>query len=195
MDEVVILGPMGPNLDSNLTQKFVLAVDGGVKWSSRLDLWVGDADSIEGPLPEVPRIELQPQKDRSDLSEALKQIAPSVRLLHLWGFWGGRRDHEWFNLGEVYQFLLNRQASRAFFYDENGLLRVWMAGAGRWPLRHEGTFSVGTLLQNRIRLTGDCDYPLPEKTLLEPFSSHGLSNRGRGEFTVEAEKPILIFLA
>ncbi len=189
--EVVLVGPVGPALPASLSSHSVIAVDGGVRFVERFDLWVGDADSIEGELPSGPRVDLSPRKSRSDLAHALDEVTDSVRVLHLWGFLGGRRDHEWFNLGEVVRWLSVRASVEARFYDERGECRVRCLTRGE--IEHHGVFSLGSIEKNEILLTGACEYVLTEKTPLEPASSHGLSNRAFGRVRIEAERPVLLF--
>jgi thiamine pyrophosphokinase len=193
-NEIVIVGPLGPMVDSRFSNLATLAVDGGAKWTQRIDLWVGDADSLEGPLPECKRILLDKNKSRSDLGFAWSEITENTKTIHLWGFLGGRRDHEWFNLGEVHQGLSTRPGTRAIFYDSTGRERVWMASSGVWSFVHQGLFSLASLVSNEVTLTGDCEYRLDQQTRIEPLSSLGLSNSSRGRFNIEASHPFLIFL-
>ena len=191
MNEWVIVGPLGPELDSTLERFPVIAVDGGADFSKKIDLWVGDADSIQGSLPDVPRIELATNKDRSDLAHALLQVPDSVVKLHLWGFLGKRRDHEWFNLGEVVRWLTSRAQVSAYFYDHRGKVKV--VSLTRGELTVTGLFSLASLEINEVSLTGECDYLLQEPTEVGPLSSVGLSNRARGLIQVNAIRPILLF--
>jgi thiamine pyrophosphokinase len=189
--EVVLVGPVGPVLSDRFLNHRIIAVDGGARFVERFDLWVGDADSIEGDRPEGPRIDLLPEKDRSDLVHALESIQDPVRVLHLWGFLGGRRDHEWFNLGEVARWIANARGVQARFYDEQGEWKVAVLTEGE--IDHEGVFSLGSIEPNRVRITGECEYPLSEWTELHPVSSHGLSNRAFGRVRVEADGPVILF--
>jgi thiamine pyrophosphokinase len=191
MREWVLLGPLGPNLDPKLQAHGVIAVDGGANFSRKIDLWVGDADSIQGPLPNGPRVELPKNKNRSDLAHALLQVPDSVSVLHLWGFLGKRRDHEWFNLGEVSRWLSLRTSVRAQFYNEQGTVSV--IALTRGELQVQGLFSLASIESNRVTLTGECEYSLHEPTELLPLSSLGLSNRGCGLIQINAERPVILF--
>jgi len=192
MKEWVLVGPMGPTLDSRFQNCPVIAVDGGADFSARIDLWVGDADSIQGPLPNGPRLELPKSKNQSDLAHALLQVPDSVSALHLWGFLGKRRDHEWLNLGEVNRWLSSRPSVTALFYNDQGQVSVIALTQG--DLTVNGLFSLVSIELNRVQLTGACEYRLLESTELSPISSLGLSNQGRGLIQIKAERPVLFFL-
>jgi thiamine pyrophosphokinase len=192
MNEVALVGPLGPALPDDLQDRHVIAVDGGARFVSRIDLWVGDGDSLGVPPPECPRFELPVEKEESDLAFALSRIPAGVALLHLWGFWGGRRDHEWFNLGEVNRWLRDRPDAQAWFYDDSGAVRARLLTRGN--LEITGGFSMATLEAASLTLTGACQYAISKPMVLPPLSSRGLSNHGTGGVRIESDRPVVIFL-
>jgi thiamine pyrophosphokinase len=192
MSEIVLVGPMGPALPDAFQRLFVIAVDGGADHSARVDLWVGDADSIGVPLPESKRIHLEKEKSQSDLAHALAEVPADVTGVHLWGFLGGRRDHEWLSIGEVARWLQSRSSTCARVYDHRGIITVQLLTRGGFV--HQGVFSVATLEPNRVVITGSCKYVLSQPTELLPLSSHGLSNHATGRVEVAADRPVLVFL-
>lgn len=191
--EWVLLGPMGPLLPRFLSDLPLLGVDGGAHFTEEMDVWVGDADSFSGKI-NSPHIFRHPTgKDESDLALALRFFdEPRHYKLHLWGFLGGRKDHELFNLGEAMAFLNANHENQILFYDARGKIIFHAVGTGHWKFTHVGIFSLGTLKKTEVKLTGSCLYPISTPTYIEPLSSLGLSNQGQGEMTLETEGPVFI---
>lgn len=191
--EWVLLGPMGPGLPQFLSDLPLLGVDGGARFTEAMDVWVGDADSFTGEI-HSPHIFRHPTgKDESDLALALRFFdGPRHYKLHLWGFLGGRKDHELFNLGEAMKFLSEQQEGQVLFYNEHGKIIFHALGSGHWKFTHIGIFSMGTLKKTAVKLTGACQYPISTTSILGPLSSLGLSNQGHGEMTLETEGPVFL---
>lgn len=146
---------------------------------------VGDGDSYDGTLDQV----LNPRKDFNDLSFPLRYLPQSVKTIHLWGFLGGRRDHEAANLGEIHALLSHVSAPRTIVLDDE----VLAFSAGQWSFEWQGLFSLLAFESTNVRLEGDCEYQLLEWTTLLPFSSAGLSNIANGKVILEVQKPVFIF--
>lgn len=192
--EWVFIGPMGPMLPTSFETLPSIGVDGGAHFAKKLDIWVGDADSYDKEI-EAPTIFRHPvEKDLSDLALGLT-LFPEQRLykFHFWGFLGGRRDHELFNLGEASKFLEEHQECQILFYGEDGKIYFHMVGSGHWKFSYDGLFSLGTLKKTLVRLIGDCHYPIQKFQKLEPLTSFGLSNKGRGEMIFETEGPVFLY--
>jgi len=84
----------------------LVAVDGGSRScrACRLtpDLFVGDGDSSRRIPEDIPAVVYPADKDFSDLSGALAEVAlRRVQVVVLAGLVGGRLDHEWTNLFEI----------------------------------------------------------------------------------------------
>ncbi len=188
-----LVGPMGPNVPSHLEDFKVLAVDGGASYTSKIDVWVGDSDSYLG-LPPAPIIHyLQKEKSKSDLGHALELVADHSKLeLHLWGFLGGRRDHEMINFGEILLFSNKKEFLQAFFYGPTGKIEAKICSQGQWNFEFRGTFSIVTVELSTLIITGECKYTLEEPTPLQPFSSLALSNEAKGSFQIFSNKPFII---
>jgi thiamine pyrophosphokinase len=192
--EWTLVGPMGPTLPSSMGHEAILAVDGGAAFCSRMDIWIGDGDSHLESIDCKNIYQFPPKKSESDLALALTffhQSSPVV--LHFWGFLGGRRDHELLNFGEALHFLETSPGSEVIFYDHNKRVALKCLGIGHWPMNHQGTFSLVTLKDTKIKLTGACLYPLDQETQLSALSSLGLSNEAQGEFTLINQGPVMIF--
>ena len=160
-------------------------VDGGAQWYREPGISVGDGDSWNDGL----QVQLNPQKDVSDLGFVLRSLPDSVRLLEMCGFLGGDRDHELFNLGEVQRFL-NLRPRRVAHLDTS----VLGFSRGNWQLEHEGEFSLLSLAPVSVSLHGDVQYPLSEPAIIEPLDSRGLSNVGSGLISLQSTGTVFIFL-
>lgn len=73
--EWTLVGPLGPQTPTNLETHPVLAVDGGARFASRIDLWVGDGDSHPESVNCLHKFEFSPHKSQSDLALALALIS------------------------------------------------------------------------------------------------------------------------
>ncbi len=191
--EWVLVGPMGPELPGHFHQFPIMAVDGGINWTAKFQVWIGDSDS-SNQIPKGPLvIQLPSEKDASDFSCALKFLsAHEGYTIHLWGFSGGRKDHELFVWGEALAFLDDHLESKFILYDNKGKVETHFMGSGHWRFHHQGSFSLGSLRRTRIRLTGGVKYPIKNESWLPALSSWGLSNEGTGEITLENEGSVFI---
>lgn len=192
--EWVILGPMGPILHQKLTPLPRIGVDGGAHFSDKLHLWIGDADSYK-LAPQAKHVIVLPEnKDASDLSFSLNLFHEELSYtLHLWGFLGGRQDHELFNLGEAMHFLDQHPSSEIFFYDQEGHSPFHLLSQGEWSFEHHGLFSVGSFKKISLKMTGACEYEIPHFRPLAAMQSLGLSNRAQGRVTIETDGPLFIY--
>lgn len=192
--EWAFVGPMGPDLSPSLTHLPVLGVDGGAHHHSDLKVWVGDADSYDKVVKADHIYRYPVEKDQSDLALALSLFSePRHYKFHFWGFLGGRKDHELFNLGEALSFLDKHTECQILFYDENGKISFHVLGTGHWKFSYKGIFSLGTLKKTMVRLRGDCLYPISKFQMLNPLSSLGLSNTGKGEMVLENDGPVFLY--
>jgi thiamine pyrophosphokinase len=191
--EWVLVGPMGPALPEKYEALRVLGVDGGANFTPRMDLWVGDSDSYF-KVVQCPHIfKFPPEKDSSDLCLALKLFEHLTQgVIHMWGFLGGRLDHELLNLGAVMSFLENKSSFTFHFYDSSGTKKLSCFAGGVTPLEIQGTFSLITMKPVRVKLLGACKYPIENEIELGPFSSLGLSNIGRGKMVLQAQGPVMV---
>ena len=186
--EWVLVGPMGPRLPENFLSLPVMAVDGGAHWASSIQVWIGDSDSFR----EAPHTEhafyLPENKDASDFSCALNLFErPVGYIFHLWGFSGGRKDHEIFVWGEILAWLEEHPETMFILYGKNGKVETHFMGSGHWKFKHKGLFSLGSIRKIRVKLTGNVKYPIHEESWLPTLSSWGLSNVGEGEIILENE--------
>ena len=164
----------------------VIFVDGGAGLRVADEgVSVGDGDSFDGHLDH----RLDPDKDFSDLAFVLGCLGPRFSEIELFGFLGGRRDHELLGFGEVFHFLDRRSTPARARFDRE----VEAFSAGRWRFESRGTFSLALFAPCRVTLWGDCRYPITPGTRVTPLGSLGLSNVGHGHVELEADGPVFIF--
>lgn len=147
---------------------------------------LGDGDSSSVPLDE----KLAREKDFSDLAFALRGLPAAVSGLELFGFLGGRRDHELANIGEVHNFLAARPSAVANFHGPQKIEVI--AFTGHLEIEIHGTFSVFVLEAAQVEINGACEYSHHGEVL--PLSSLGLSNVGKGKVSLHSPRPVFIFL-
>ncbi len=191
--EWTLVGPMGPDLPLFLTRHSILGVDGGSRFAPKLDLWVGDSDSGM-PTNQCPvSYRFPAEKAESDLALALSLLAPIPRLkIHLWGFHGGRMDHELINFGECLRFLEKRTDCEILVYSTSGSIIQRIFGPGHWSFTHQGIFSVVCLTPTTLTLKGACQYQVLSPLEFLPFSSRGLSNVGQGEMYLINQAAVML---
>lgn len=193
LTEIVLVGPMGPDIIHPLSILPQIAIDGGEPYAHAPFLWIGDGDSLKKKPQATQTIELNPRKDLSDLAHAYSLLKHhSLQKLHLWGFLGGRRDHELFNLGEGSLFLQDRQTTEIHYYKEDLTPVMSFYSQGAWNFDFKGGFSLGVMSPAHVALLGEISFPIPQARRLEPLSSLGLSNMAEGKFLIEADAPFFI---
>lgn len=196
IQEWTLVGPMGPEVSADLVAHSLLAVDGGARFSPRMDVWVGDGDSHADIINCPNKYQFSPHKSESDLALALSFFKTTSPLtLHAWGFLGGRRDHELLNFGECLHFLERHPRSQINFYDHDGKIAVKCLAAGEWDFHRRGIFSLASMKNVILKMTGACEYPIPEEISLAPFSSLGLSNMGQGDIHLLTQGPVMVLFS
>ena len=188
---VYVVGPLATAIPKEIGQSdFVIFVDGGARLKSgsptKNILSVGDADSANASLLDVV---FPKEKDHSDLALILDSLLPIDSNFSLFGFSGERIDHELFNLGEVHHFLNHKTVPTKLTIEPF----INFLSAGAWVFKHEGLFSLGTIVPNKVAVSGDCKYKMTASKLLNPLSSFGLSNEAFGIVIVTAEAPLFVY--
>lgn len=188
------LALIGPILSRKVETSFPqVAVDGGIRFASNPILWVGDGDS--GKVSTSIPMKMKPSQDETDLRFCLNQIQDwNWKQLHLFGFLGKRKDHEWANLGEVCQELKKRgEDSVAFFYDEESRVLIHFYPSGNHHFKLEGRFSLLSFEHNTITLSGKCKYTMSHE-ILSPLSGRGVSNEAQGEVSLQSSAPVMVLV-
>ncbi len=175
--------------------------------------WIGDHDGpYPGPLPKESSkteeglppeqiFKLNPEKDHSDLYACLKKLEEVGHLekatqLSLYGFIGGRLDHQLAILGDISLWLEEleprlRGHIEVNLFDSLGREVIVIAMNGL-KSHHVGTVSIFTLKNIPVTLKGDLKYK-GENLPISPLSSYGLSNEASGTFEVQGEGVLIAF--
>ncbi len=150
-------------------------------------LLVGDGDSCRPEVLSEFDFLCDPNKSESDLALLLESLPQTVKELTLFGFRGGRLDHELFNLGEL-SYWLAKAPDRKLSHGED----LEGRSSGEWDFEFEGLFSLLTLQECQFTMTGDIEYPLKAQTVAA-LKSLTLSNRSAGAFTIHSSKPFFLY--
>ena len=125
------------------TEDMVIAVDGGYQYldGQRVDLIVGDFDSL-GYVPEHQNvIPLRPEKDDTDMMVALKEgLAAGYRTFYIYGGTGGRISHTIANI-QCLMFLAG-QGARGYLYDKEEVITLLCNDSLSFDAEAEGYLSV-----------------------------------------------------
>ena len=183
-DRIMLVGPLA---DSRLDiVEPVIFVDGGSnRRENNIGLSVGDGDSFSGHLDH----KLETDKDYSDFAYALSLLGEEFERIEIFGFLGGRRDHELLNLGEIFHFLSKRSRPTTAHLDHT----IEAFSRGSWVTEVHGTFSLVAFDDAIVTLSGDCKYAIPKDTPFNPVSSFGLSNEGYGTISLDTNSPLFLF--
>ena len=188
---VVLVGPMAKSFPTDWPLLPVLGVDGGSNKATadKYDFTLGDGDSL-GPALSLDLV-FPVDKDASDLALALQHLPAGPLTIHLYGFWGGRFDHQVINLGELHARLMKEGGEVCFHTDSE--YQVLGRPAGRHTLTLQGLFSLFSPLPTLFSIEGECRFPLTP-TRVDSLSSRLLSNEGHGEVTLTADQPFFCYM-
>lgn len=147
-------------------------------------LSIGDGDSSNQRMSIF-----KTDQNLSDLSYCLNFLSKqeNVSTFMFVGFLGGRIDHQFFNLGEISRFVKHK-IGQVLLED-----RIEFIPKGVNSMEIQGTFSLGSFEDAKIRITGACLYKSNKWLSLPVLSSRGLSNVGSGKINIESTSPLAIF--
>lgn len=186
--ELAIIGPM-PFDDDISVETPILYVDGGInhkRSKEHLHFSVGDGDSAHDP--KLINERLPTNKDYTDLEYALSIVPQNISIITLYGFMGGRIDHALGVLGSVSHFLDKNPTCVVL------LEKVFMAHpAGHFYFEHNGTFSVLSLYEQHVSISGDCEFSLSDVEKIRPMQGLGLSNKAFGTVKISCQRPLFIY--
>jgi thiamine pyrophosphokinase len=188
---LTLIGPLPVFKDdfNDLRSNGVIYIDGGLNYHNLVNQYfcdvpyfsVGDGDSLDSK--KTLDLTFPTSKDESDLSLVLSAIPKVCEHIHLLGFFGGRQDHFFCNIGEINKFL--HQATESKLVTLTGQNQTLLCTNRKlFKFQTNSTFSVLTLSENTIGVTGECEYTCKEQIFEKAFSSLGLSNKGHGEITI-----------
>lgn len=166
-------------------EDMVIAVDGGYKYleGQRIDLVVGDFDSLMY-VPTHPRIiQLPTKKDDTDMMAAMKEgLRTGYEIFHIYGGTGGRLSHTIANI-QCLAYLAEHGANGLLFGKQE-VVTLLQNGSMTFDASYEGYLSVFAYggVAKGVTLEG-LKYSLKDYTLTQKIPL-GVSN----EFMREAAK-------
>jgi len=173
---------------------FIIAADGGLRhlqaWGVNANYLVGDMDSFQGKLPDMPHAIYPAEKDDTDLALAMEiGLRTGYARFVLTGCTGGRADHTFANLQLLVQAA--KRGVQAVMIDEKHTVTA-IAGPGELALQGTGTVSVfayGECAEG-VTITG-MKYNITGETLLGDMP-RGISNELDGKGSVTLAQGILL---
>lgn len=175
----------------------VIAVDGGYEYikDGRVDMVIGDFDSL-GYIPDHEHVlKLTPEKDDTDMLVALKEgLKKGYRIFHIYGGCGGRIEHTFANVQSL-AYLAEHGAVGTLHHKETKITML-ANGSLILPAGLKGylsVFSYGEKAEG-VTLKG-VKYPLENATLTDTFPL-GVSNEFIGqeaEITVDNGRLLVVY--
>lgn len=196
LEYICLVGPMIKSFTPEFKHQAYICIDGGAHLKHTLPahipcLTVGDGDSYNN----VHDISYPVKKDSSDFALALKVLPHSVSEIDLFGLRGGRRDHEFINIGEILRYLdTHSNLNKATFFNQKNDIKTdcWFAlNKGIHSLNFKSTFSIISLQKQKISIEGQAEYKCTDR-IIDVLTSQGLSNVANGEIAIKCQKPLLI---
>jgi thiamine pyrophosphokinase len=187
---IQLLGPMSFKGTINPKMKTIV-IDGGLNHGITLHdyITIGDNDSNDTNTP-MDHL-LSKFKDVSDFRSALNLIDSNDNYDEIitFGLLGKRKDHEFANFLESYDYLQDRRNTRLSFDHE-----IFVLSPGKHDLTAKGHFSIFSFHEAIVTTYMKCDYELKDEKV-RPLSSHGLSNIAQEDISLEiSHSPVLLFL-
>lgn len=178
-------------------EDYVIAVDGGYEYlkGNRIDLVIGDFDSLSY-VPEHPNvIVLKPEKDDTDMMAALKEgLKRGYETFYIYGGCGGRIDHTLANIQSL--AYLSQQGARGYLLYDNQVITIIQNDSIVFQSDKKGyvsVFSFGEKAEG-VTLKG-LKYPLENAVLSDKFPL-GVSNEFTGvmsEISVKKGRLIVVY--
>ncbi|MCP4912885.1 MAG: thiamine diphosphokinase [Oligoflexia bacterium] len=196
------------NYDKTDNSSIVIFIDGGINFIDNIEslnldntYFVGDLDSAEekkkkllDSFMEDNIFQFSSDKDQSDLELALRlltELTPNFRgnTINIFNILGARQDHHFSNLLALQSYVANHPLTNLILkLDSNVII-----SKGKVQIDHQGIFSIFTLNENSVTISGQAKYRLKQEAL-RPQSSQGLSNMAQGKVEIESSNSVIIFL-
>lgn len=126
-------------------EDYVIAADGGYRYAQeaglRVDLVVGDFDSLAQPPQHENVLRLPPEKDDTDMLAAIHAgLEQGLLVFHIYGGTGGRLDHTLANIQCI--AALAARGARGYLHDQGTVITAISDGQLSFPAGGRGTVSV-----------------------------------------------------
>lgn len=160
----------------------VIAVDGGYEYlkGQRIDLVVGDFDSLSY-VPEHPNVlQLRSEKDDTDMRTALKEgLKAGYQSFYIYGGCGGRMDHTLANIQCL--AYLAQEGARGHLMGQGEIMTLIQNESASFAAREQGYLSVFSYGEKAEGVTiQGLKYPLQDAVLKDTFPI-GVSNEFIGK--------------
>lgn len=178
-------------------EDFVIAVDGGYEYlqGNRIDLVVGDFDSLSYVPKHSNLIALKPEKEDTDMMVALKAgLQRGYRTFYIYGGCGGRFDHTYANIQSL--AYLAEKGARGYLYYGNQVITMLQNDSITFHSDMRGYVSVFAYGQKAEGVTiRGLKYSLEDAVLTDRFPL-GVSNEFTGvmsQIEVKCGRLIIIY--
>lgn len=177
----------------------VIAVDGGYEYlkGQRIDLAVGDFDSLSY-VPEHPNvIKLEPEKDDTDMLTAIKEgLKAGYQSFYIYGGCGGRMDHTLANIQCL--AYLAKEGARGYLMGTKEIVTLIQNESASFAAREKGYISVFAYGEKAQGVTIEgLKYPLQDAVLEDTFPI-GVSNEFVGKaahISVKSGRLLIVYPA
>lgn len=164
------------------SEDLVIAVDGGYEYlkGQRIDLVVGDFDSLPY-VPDHPNVlRLHPEKDDTDMLVAVKEgLKAGYQSFYIYGGCGGRMDHTLANI-QCLAYLAG-EGARGHLMGRKEIVTVIQNESASFAARDKGYISVFAYGEKAEGVTiQGLKYPLQDAVLKDTFPI-GVSNEFIGK--------------
>lgn len=178
---------------------YVIAADGGLKYleesNIQADLVIGDFDTLKYTPQHHNVIQLNPQKDETDMFSAVSQgIQLGYKEFYILCGTGGRVDHSLANI-QMLAYLANRQM-QGFLIDRDAVLTVIKDSEYIFESSYTGYVSIFSISEKSTGVyLGNLKYELNNAELTNDFPL-GVSNEfigAEGKIKVENGMLLIVF--
>lgn len=195
---VNLIGPLCKDINAIDKSLDTVLVDGAFKWHEyfKSNISVGDGDSLDHGTQATFNFPYPSDKDETDLKLSLLHLNECFEFdtIRAYGLSGERFDHELASLFEMAQFMNKIESKKIKIYFEDKIKCI-IYSKGSFNLSFKGTFSLLSLFQGDISLTGSVKYPITSAETSQKLTLTGLgiSNFASGDFNLTQNIASLFF--
>lgn len=198
MNKCILLGA-GEYKDDKIEKSesdFLICCDGGYDHRGvlKVDLLIGDFDSINGPLPNDIEIKkLNKIKDTTDIFEGIKEgIKRGYKKFYLYGCLGNRIEHSLANIQNL--IYLKNKGLEGFLIQNHTIIRVLKNEKLVLDSSHKGYFSLFSFSNSSVVTIKNAKYEIDKKVIKNSFPL-GIDNEFIGqEIEIEISKGTCVLI-
>lgn len=175
---------------------FLICCDGGYdhRGDLKVDLLIGDFDSINDPLPiDIEIKKLNKIKDTTDIFEGIKEgIKRGYKRFYLYGCLGNRIEHSLANIQNL--IYLKNKGFEGFLIQNNTTIRVLKNEKLALDSSHKGYFSLFSFSNSSVVTIRNAKYEIDKKVIKNSFPL-GIDNEFIGQETeIEISKGTCVLI-